>query len=208
MDILEDTWHVIDTYFKSTEYYIEKHHIDSYNDFIDVKLKQIFRQTYKQNVFRSGIPENHYFYTAHLYIGGKNGDKYYISKPTIYDHEEKKMKILYPNEARLKNITYGADVYIDIDVECSLFNENTGKYIYQNIQAPSTNFMKNKFLIRIPIMINSVCCLMVFLMVNQLGEGRLEQLVILLLMVEKKNLFPQKEKPRIKFSFIKQIVIN
>ena len=117
MDIQSDTWYVIDSYFKNTEYYIEKHHIDSYNDFIDVKLKQIFKQVYHLNVYRTGIPETHYLYTADIYLGGKNADKYYISKPTVYDHETQKMKILYPNEARLKNLTYGCDVFIDIDVE-------------------------------------------------------------------------------------------
>ena len=68
MDIKNETWVVIDSYFKNTQNYIEKHHIDSYNDFIDVKLKQIFRQVYKQNVYKSGIPENHYLYTAHVYL--------------------------------------------------------------------------------------------------------------------------------------------
>ena len=175
MDIKNETWVVIDSYFKNTQNYIEKHHIDSYNDFIDVKLKQIFRQVYKQNVYKSGIPENHYLYTAHVYLGGKEGNKYYISKPTIYDHEQQKMKILYPNEARLKNITYGCDVFIDIDVEYSLFNENTGKYIYQNVPAPSNNFMKNKFLTRLPVMINSKICALNGLpdtVKRNLGEGK------------------------------------
>ena len=85
------------------------------------------------------------------------------------------MKILYPNEARLKNITYGCDVFIDIDVEYSLFNENTGKYIYQNVPAPSNNFMKNKFLTRLPVMINSKICALNGLpdtVKRNLGEGK------------------------------------
>ena len=97
---------MIDSYFKNTPNYIEKHHIDSYNDFVDVKLKQIFNQVKVQNIYRSGIPDTHYLYTAHVYLGGKSGDKYYVSKPTIYDHEQQKMRVLYPKEARLKNLTY------------------------------------------------------------------------------------------------------
>ena len=54
------------------------------------------------------------------------------------------MKILYPNEARLKNLTYGCDVYIDVDVEYSLFNEQTGKYIYQNGDVYEGDWLDDK----------------------------------------------------------------
>ena len=88
MDIQKDTWHVINSYFESTEDYLLKHHIDSYNDFIETKLPQLFREVRDQFVVRSGIPDDKkYLYRAEIYFGGRNGDKFYLGKPTIYDHE-------------------------------------------------------------------------------------------------------------------------
>ena len=133
MNIEKDTWHIINSYFKSYPEYIARHHIDSYNDLIKNKLPQIFKEQCKQIVYRDGISaDTNYIYSAHIYIGGKDGTKFYIGKPTIYDHETKEMRILYPNEARLKNITYGCDVYYDVEVDYSLLDVDTNKYIYKN----------------------------------------------------------------------------
>lgn len=176
MNIEKDTWFIIDSYFKSEPEYIGRHHIDSYNDFIDKKLPQIFKEHSKQIVYRDGIPtDSKYRYSANIYMGGKDGTKFYIGKPTIYDHETKEMRILYPNEARLKNITYGCDVYYDLEVEYSLLDEDTGKYIYKNLKPPESEFMKKKFLTRLPIMLHSKLCALNNLsqpMKQNLGEGK------------------------------------
>ena len=177
MNIEKDTWSVIDLYFKDTPNYIAKHHLDSYNDFIDKKLPQLFKEKHKQTVWRDGIPDTtKYIYSANIYFGGKDGTQFRIGKPTIYDHDTKEMRILYPNEARLKNLTYGCDIFFDIEVEYSLLDEDTGKYIYQNIEPPmNTDFMKNKFLTRLPIMIQSKLCSLYGLSEEikmNLGEGK------------------------------------
>jgi DNA-directed RNA polymerase II subunit RPB2 len=159
MDLQKETWHVINSYFKSTPNYLAKHHIDSFDNFIDNVLPKIFKEKNYQKIIREGIPDDiKLLYQADIYIGGKLANKIYISKPTIYDHETQKMRILYPNEARLKNITYGTDVYFDIEVDYSLLDIETNKYVYKNIEPTSVDFMKNKFLTRIPIMVGSKLC--------------------------------------------------
>lgn len=176
MNLEKETWDVIDSYFKSTEDYIGKHHIDSFNDFIDTKLPLLFKEKCHQFVVRSGIPDDKkYLYRAEIYLGGRNGDKFKIGKPTIYDDETQKMRVLYPNEARLKNLTYGCDLFLDIEVEYSLLDEETGKYIYQHKAPFSDHFMKNKFLTRIPIMLHSKLCSLHKLperVKQNLGEGK------------------------------------
>ena len=176
MNIEKDTWHIINSYFKSEPEYIAKHHIDSYNDFIVKKLPQIFKEQSKQLVYRNGIPaDTKLRYSANIYIGGRDGTKFYIGKPTIYDHETKEMRILYPNEARLKNITYGCDVYYDVEVDYSLLDEDTNKYIYKNLKPPNIDFMKKKFLTRLPIMVHSNLCSLNNIsepMRQNLGEGK------------------------------------
>ena len=86
-----------------------------------------------------------------IYYGGKNGDGIYITKPTFYDHTTGETKLLYPNEARLKNLTYGVDIFYDIEILYSMKNINTGKYIYQNekslIQILKIKFILVKYLL-------------------------------------------------------------
>ena len=50
-----------------------------------------------------------------MYFGGKNGDKIYFGKPVIYDDNDS--HFMFPNEARLRNMTYGMTIHYDIDIE-------------------------------------------------------------------------------------------
>ena len=174
MDIEKDTWHIIDSYFKSNTEYLAKHHLDSYNDLIDTTIPKIFKQSHVINVFRSDIQDDSILYSSKIYLGGKNNDKFHISKPTIFDYKKNEMRILYPNEARLKNLLYGADIFMDIDIEYSCFDEKTNSYIYKDVPAPNSKFMENKFLTRIPIMLHSKLCSLSDLteeMRREVGEG-------------------------------------
>ena len=44
MDYSNNTWKVIDNYFKSTKNYLTAHHLDSYNDFVTSKIPQTLKQ--------------------------------------------------------------------------------------------------------------------------------------------------------------------
>ena len=50
-----------------------------------------------------------------MYFGGKNGDKIYFGKPVIYD--EANTHYMFPNEARLRDMTYGMTIHYDIDID-------------------------------------------------------------------------------------------
>ena len=43
MNLETDTWDVINSYFRDTPNYLVRHHIDSYNDFVQNKIPQIFQ---------------------------------------------------------------------------------------------------------------------------------------------------------------------
>ncbi len=60
-----------------------------------------------------------------LYLGGKDGDKLYYGKPVIYD--DNRTHFMYPNEARLRNMTYGLSVHYDVDVEIVIIDESERK---------------------------------------------------------------------------------
>ncbi len=110
-------WEIIDKYFKENPESLVSHHIDSYNDFFKNGIFQIFKE---KNPVR--ISSNYddrigdYRNQCLMYFGGKNGDKLYFGKPVIYDDKDNS-HYMFPNEARLRNMTYGMTIHYDIDVE-------------------------------------------------------------------------------------------
>jgi DNA-directed RNA polymerase beta subunit len=51
MNLERDTWDVINSYFKHTPNPLVRHHIDSYNDFIQNKIPLIFQNLTKKPPF-------------------------------------------------------------------------------------------------------------------------------------------------------------
>ena len=90
-----------------------------------------------------------YLLKANLYIGGKEGDKVYFGKPMIYDEEN--VHFMYPNEARLRNMTYGFSIHVDVVVEYSIYQEGEA--------IESTKVLEKILLGRFPIMLQSKLCL-------------------------------------------------
>ena len=54
-------------------------------------------------------------------MGGKTGKKIYYGKPVIFDEEN--THFMYPNEARLRNMTYGFTIHYDIEIDFVMKNE-------------------------------------------------------------------------------------
>jgi len=158
IETFQDTaWNVIDTYFKDNHYNLVAHHLDSYNDFFLKGIYQIFRDN--NPIRMSAIDENKQIkYECHVYLGGKNGDNIYFGKPVIYDDEmsnsgtnKKFTHYMYPNDARLRNMTYGVSIHYDIEVEF-MDNENESNNITQTFDKI--------YLGRFPIMLHSNLCIL------------------------------------------------
>ena len=60
-----------------------------------------------------------YLTECNLFIGGKNGNRLYFAKPTIFDDTtgDTPPHYMYPNEARLRNMTYAMTIHYDVEVE-------------------------------------------------------------------------------------------
>lgn len=112
----ETIWKLIDSHFRDNPQTLVRHHIDSYNDFFK---NGIFRIMSEKNPVQlsSKYDEKTKEYKSQclLYFGGKDGKKIYFGKPVIYD--ENNAHYMFPNEARLRNMTYGMTVHYDVDVE-------------------------------------------------------------------------------------------
>jgi len=89
-----------------------------------------------------------------VYLGGKNGDKLYFGKPIIYDEENNKpySHYMYPNDARLRNMTYGITIHYDIDVEYILYEDDKRVEIVKTYEKI--------YLGRFPIMLHSNLCIL------------------------------------------------
>jgi DNA-directed RNA polymerase II subunit RPB2 len=98
-----------------------------------------------------------------LYIGNKEGD-IRIRKPVIYDENEKGDKVaspMYPNEARLRNLTYSAPVTADIHIR--ILNIRNG--------ISKTDTMKDVPLFDIPILVRSKPCWLYEMSPDSLAEA-------------------------------------
>jgi DNA-directed RNA polymerase II subunit RPB2 len=109
-------WKVIDSYFQENPQALVSHHIESYNDFFKTGIFQIFKEKNPITLeTRFDEKINDYRSKCILYFGGKDGKKVYFGKPVIYD--ENNAHYMCPNEARLRNMSYGMTVHYDIDIE-------------------------------------------------------------------------------------------
>lgn len=149
MDFIKDTWGILDEYFKSN-YFLTKHHLDSYNDFILNKLPNTIRVLNPFVVIKNqdNGTTNH---EINVFIGGESGNEIFIDKPTIIENGEQ--RLMYPNEARLKDMTYKSDIYANITV----------KYITKKNKEKETieeNIFKNVKIGSIPIMLHSCLCVL------------------------------------------------
>ena len=148
----ETIWKIIDKYFKSNQNILVSHHLDSYNDFMNNGIKRIFKEKNPIKIIKKQNPVTKEFdLRCNIYLGGKSGDRVYIGKPVIYD--ETREHYMYPNEARLRNMSYGATIHYDVDVD--FFIKDGETLIERNITLPEKIYL-GKF----PIMLNSDLCIL------------------------------------------------
>lgn len=143
-------WDLIDKYFKNNPYNLVAHHLDSFNKFFSSDIFHIFREN---NPFKFVAKTVHADQTQDkilIYMGGKNADKIYFGKPVIYDLDN--VHYMYPNEARLRNMTYGVAIHYDVDVD--VFTYDTGNEIVKTVE------LKQIYLGSFPIMLHSNLCIL------------------------------------------------
>ena len=145
------TWNVIDTFFKQDNVLID-HHLSSFNYFMNNDLQSIVREKdfnpvkiFNKDTWNEDL--SLYLETYQIKFG-----KVYISKPVLYDAPNKPM---YPYEARLRKLTYGANLYVDIHHESVKIDPATGD---QEITVHPT--LEKYPFGRMPIMVGSKYCVL------------------------------------------------
>lgn len=108
-------WDIVDKHFSENPQSLVRHHIESYNDFFKQSIYKIFKEKNPvQIVSKYDESIGEYRSKCNMYIGGKNGDLIHFAKPVIYDSNAHYM---FPNEARLRNMTYAMTIHVDVDLE-------------------------------------------------------------------------------------------
>jgi len=151
-------FNIVDQYFKSNSFV--EHHINSVNYFYENELRNVLNDlnpiTYQNgfdkttNIFKNEMK---------IYFGGKGGKKIYYGKPIIVENDEN--RFLYPNEARLRNMTYSFSVHLDIDVYSKTYHY-TGNNSSLDTSTPHKYLftIEKYYLGNFPIMINSNLCIL------------------------------------------------
>jgi DNA-directed RNA polymerase II subunit RPB2 len=146
-------WLLIDKYFNDNPTALVSHQLESYNSFFNTGIKNIFKEKNPIRLLKEEDKETHEFQLkCDIYMGGKEGNKLYYGKPVIYDEDRE--HFMYPNEARLRNMTYGITIHYDVEVDFFIMNPLTKQYDLKTLT------LEKIFLGRFPIMLQSNMCIL------------------------------------------------
>jgi len=144
--------HVLKRFFSDTKFPLIQHHVDSFNDLLDVGIPTFIK---KSNPFELEVSGDRF---VRVYVGGKDGSKIRYEPPTEEDGSA-----IVPHACRLDNRTYAMSIFADIDVE----------YTFADKTSQVRNF-SNVLVGKIPLMLRSRLCYLTGLPNYEIGECKYE----------------------------------
>jgi len=140
-------WDILDLHFKDHKYPFTNHHLDSYRELIKNHIPQTIKSKNPITMIKFDNKNENMIMKVDIYIGGKNSDLIYIDHPITF--EGGTQKIITPNDARLKSITYETHIYADVYIEIVNQNEEIFSKMIPKVAIGS-----------IPIMLHSDICIL------------------------------------------------
>lgn len=107
----EDCWTVISAFFE--EKGLVSQQLDSFNDFVENMLQDIVDHEPRLSLVQTVPPGSEYGDREMVRKHQLEFGQVYLSKPSITD-KDGTMHPMFPNEARLRNLTYAAPLYVDL----------------------------------------------------------------------------------------------
>jgi DNA-directed RNA polymerase II subunit RPB2 len=173
-----ECWNILDSFLRDTRNYQSKHHIESYDLFIKQDLQRVLQSQNPITVFKDLLPPDasaaaagaagsRYKYEVRVYIGGRDGTAIQIGRPAVRHMET--TRALFPNEARLRDLTYSAPVMVKIEVEVriagleGISEQRKDWTVVTDASIPegtfaATTVIENYPLMYIPVMLQSALC--------------------------------------------------
>ncbi len=150
---IETPWNIIESYFKGQQLErFVRHQLESYNNFVGyqiVKTIEMFNPVHIAS--EQDYDPQSKKYALEIYITFEN---FNIYRPQIHENNGA-IKLMFPQEARLRNFTYAASTTIDINI----------KYIVRNGENLENTQIFHKTIPRVhigklPIMLKSNICVL------------------------------------------------
>ena len=150
---IEEPWVMIESYFQGQHLkQLVRHQLESYNDFVNYQIKKtidMFNQV--RIVSEQDFVKETNKYKLEVVISFEN---FHIYRPQIHENNGA-TKLMFPQEARLRNFTYASNMTIDLNI----------KYIIRNSENMENIQTINKILPKIhigklPIMLKSSICVL------------------------------------------------
>lgn len=152
-DYIEEPWNIIETYFKGQHLErLVRHQIESYNNFVECQIEKTIEMFNPMYI----VSEQDYDpitekYALEVYI---NFDNFHIYRPQIQENNGA-TKLMFPQEARLRNFTYASTMTIDINIK---YVVRSGESLDECKTFHKT--LSNIHIGKLPIMLKSNICVL------------------------------------------------
>jgi DNA-directed RNA polymerase II subunit RPB2 len=146
---------MIHSYFTTQDIPLTKHHIDSYDQFLERDMINIIRANNPILILKDKLPDgDSYKYRVEIFVGGPEGNEILIGNPTLSLDKGTNIRLMYPNEARLRNLTYALSVEATLAVRITLKLSLTEDEQVHNILFEQFPMFK------LPLMLKSRYCIL------------------------------------------------
>jgi len=149
----ENPWTIIDSYFKGQHLQrLVRHQLESYNNFVGYQINKTIEMFNPVHIkSEQDYDPNSGKYALELLV---NFDNFHIYRPQIHENNGA-TKLMFPQEARLRNFTYASSMTVDMNIKFIVKNgenlENTQTF-YKTL--PQIHIGK------LPIMLKSSICVL------------------------------------------------
>ena len=113
---------VLKRYFAETEFALTRHHLDSYEQCMFEEIPSIIASSNPIVLLKGPLDNGDYTYRMEIFIGptAERPNKFTIAPPVIVLDGGQTVRRMFPNEARLRNLTYAAQINADILVRFTI----------------------------------------------------------------------------------------
>jgi len=155
----------LEKYFQETDFPLTRHHIDSYEKAMFDEIPSIIHSNNPIVFLKEPLPKSkdddktYFAYRVEIFIGGDvphpSQLALTLSPPVVTTDDGNTVRRMFPNEARLRGLTYAVQVSADILIRVTFTRPTAGGYATEIKEAP---LIRGFPLFRMPILLRSRLC--------------------------------------------------